>query len=275
MAKRKLLLVAMSLCMVAILAMGTTLAYLTDTESATNVFTIGNVDIQLNDEFVQESKLLPGIDVSKVISVTNVGTENAFVRVHIALPTILDSGDPDYASYANKLHWNFAPAAVADGQWNYNTSDIGTHSTMPGWPGNSNMYGEWHTYLTTVDGVEYTVYVATYETALEPDKTTETAAMYKVYLDVSLDNEDLAEITKALTTTGNPDGEIKILVAAEGVQEAGFEGDPFAAFKAASDPTANDATPNLPYKSIFQSGIEYDELDVKYDNESYTAPAAE
>jgi len=48
--KRKLLTLAMTLCMVAILAIGGTLAYFTDTEKATNIMTIGNVEINI-DEF--------------------------------------------------------------------------------------------------------------------------------------------------------------------------------------------------------------------------------
>ena len=44
--KRKLLTLATTLCMVAILAIGGTLAYFTDTDGAKNVMTTGNVDIQ-------------------------------------------------------------------------------------------------------------------------------------------------------------------------------------------------------------------------------------
>jgi len=50
MSKRKILILALSLCMVAILAVGGTLAYFTDDEQARNVMTIGNVEINI-DEF--------------------------------------------------------------------------------------------------------------------------------------------------------------------------------------------------------------------------------
>ena len=66
--KRKLLLVALSLCMVAILAMGGTLAYLTDTDAKTNVFTVGNVNIEQNEkdregnDYVNNQKLFPIVD---------------------------------------------------------------------------------------------------------------------------------------------------------------------------------------------------------------------
>lgn len=50
MSKRKILILALSLCMVAILAVGGTLAYFTDDEQITNTMTIGNVQINI-DEF--------------------------------------------------------------------------------------------------------------------------------------------------------------------------------------------------------------------------------
>ena len=241
MSKRKLLLVAMSLCMVAILAMGTTLAYLTDYEAETNVFTVGNVDITLDETFdPEDAKLLPGIDVEKKVNVTNVGTENAFVRVHIAIPTILDSGSddmPEFAAYNNTLHWNMTKASMADGLWNWNADKNGAN-----YPGNG---GTWNTYEATVEGTVYTVYVATYETALKPNEQTAADAIHKVYLDVKLDNADIEKIIDEL-------GEIKILVAAEAVQEAGFEGDPYGAFAAAMPNAAEGANDvvNLPTNLI-------------------------
>ena len=45
--KRRILAAAMALCIVAIIAVGATMAYFTDTKSATNTFTIGNVKIDL------------------------------------------------------------------------------------------------------------------------------------------------------------------------------------------------------------------------------------
>lgn len=225
--KRKLVLLAVALVMVAILGMGSTLAYLTDEETATNVFTVGNVDIVLEENFT-DNKLLPGIDVNKDVRVKNVGTEDAFVRVHIAIPKLLDNGFDTFASYANTLHWNFSKESVADGLWNWNKKDNGTHSTMPGWPGNGNEYGEWNWYPATVNGIEYTVYVATYETALKSGEYTKEDAITKVYLDAALDNVHIEDITAKL-------GQIKILVAAEAVQAAGFNGDAYAAFDAAHE----------------------------------------
>lgn len=226
--KRKLLLVASALLMVAILGFGGTLAYLTDYETATNVFTVGNVDITLNEVFEENAKLIPGIDVQKEITVTNVGSEEAYIRVHFAIPTLLDSGKPEFEAFKNTLHWNFGIESMQKGEWNWhatyyeNTAD---KDGDVGYPGNG---GNWHTYTATVEDIEYTVYVATWTTPLAPNAETD-IAVRKVYLDASLDNVHIEEIIDQL-------GEIKILVAAEAVQAAGFgtgtEKDPYDAYGA-------------------------------------------
>ena len=60
--KRKLMLVAVSLCMVAILGFGGTLAYLTDTDNQINTFTTGKVEIKLDEEIVAKQETAPSAD---------------------------------------------------------------------------------------------------------------------------------------------------------------------------------------------------------------------
>ena len=211
-----------SLCLVLALAItaaiGGTMAYFTDTDAEVNTFTTGNVEIDLTEDFVQDSELYPGVDVNKDVFVTNTGSEDAYVRVHLAFPKILDSGDPDFAAYANTLHWNFSKASIADGKWNWNADKDGAN-----YPGNG---GNWNSYEATIDGVEYTVYVATYETALtSTEKTID--AITNVYLDTKVTNEGLSEILDEVK-------QIKIYAYAQGVQKAGFD-DAYAAFDAAYD----------------------------------------
>ena len=216
--KRKIFTLALAVMMIAILAVGGTLAYFMDTDSAENVFTTGNVEIDLIETFDPENaKLLPGVNVTKEVDVKNIGSEDAFVRVHIAFPAILDSGSedqPEFAAYNNTLHWNFTSASLADGQWNW-----GTSKDAANYPGNG---GEWNFYQTTVDGILYNVYVATYETALKYNETTANEAIYKVYLDTKVTNEDMTIILSELE-------QIKVLVFAEGGQVATFEDEPFVA----------------------------------------------
>lgn len=229
--KRKLLVAAMSIMMVAILAVGGTMAYFTHEEVADNVFTIGNVEIELIEDFKQESNLLPGNDVNKDVWVKNIGSNDSYVRVHIAFPAKMDDGNPEFAAVNNFLHWNFTLASVADGQWSW----LPEYTEGQGYRGNG--AGNWNFYEETIDGELYNVYVATYRTALKYGEETP-IALDKVYLDKSVNavanrNEDGKVISYTYTDThGNTftlpvDGEGKfasfeIKVAAEGTQTGNF-----------------------------------------------------
>ena len=74
--KRKILTLTLSICMIAILAIGGSIAYLTDTDENDNVFTVGGVDIDQHEQervfgedgsytklqdFTQEQVVLPGV----------------------------------------------------------------------------------------------------------------------------------------------------------------------------------------------------------------------
>lgn len=217
--KKKILSLCLVLALAATAVVGGTLAYFTDTDDATNIFTTGDVEIELNEVFdAENAKLMPGIDIQKEIKVTNIGSENAFVRLHIAFPSMLDSGsedEPQFAAYNNTLHWNFTLASTADGLWNWNADADGE-----GYPGNG---GAWNMYQQVVDNILYNVYVVTYETALDAGAQTADNAITKVYLDTDVTNEMMSEIIEELGEKP------QILVVAEGAQEAGFEGKPYEA----------------------------------------------
>lgn len=217
--KKKLTAIALVICLMAVAVIGGSLAYFTDNEKAENVFTTGDVKIDLIEKFDKDNaKLLPGIDVEKLVTVKNTGSENAFVRVHIAVPAILDSGSedlPQFAAYNNTLHWNFAKGTYDEGEWNWNADKNGAN-----YPGNG---GTWNFYTKDINGVTYNVYVATYENALKSGEET-VSSLTKVYLDTKVTNEQLAGILEALGDEG-----IKVYVIAEGAQEAGFEGDAYEA----------------------------------------------
>lgn len=100
MSKRKILLVAAVLCMIAILAVGGTLAYFTDTTDVkNNVFTVGNVKIKLEepkwDEQGEEDapEVYPGEALAKDPTVTNTGANPCFVRVGVRGLDCLGEGE--------------------------------------------------------------------------------------------------------------------------------------------------------------------------------------
>ena len=215
--KRKLLTLALTLCMVAILAIGGTLAYFSDTDAQTNVFTTGNVAIDLYEDFgdndgleelipatgsAQNGTLKNGIE--KEVYVKNTGSEDAYVRVHIAIPQILDDGDPNFDASKNVLHFNYADESIGEGKWDWSKAyDDGKY------------VGDWNFYTTQVGDIWYNVYVVTYTGKLSTGYAT-VDAMKQVYLDSMTSNEDITAIKQVLGD------EWKIAVVAEGTQAEGF-----------------------------------------------------
>ena len=229
--KKKIVSLALAVCLIAIAAVGT-LAYFTDTDEAKNTFTTGKVDITLNETFTQESKLLPGKDIAKIVNVTN-NEEDAYVRLHIAFPadTIYYGANDGVQEYNNLVHFNQRYASLVAGEWNWTPTSAGVGGDHPGYPGNGTNY---NTYTTTINDVEYRVFVVTYMTKLTKDATTKTDAMFNVYLDKYADTTD----GETYTAPANVDyrtaamssnlNNYKILIVAEGCQAEGFN-DPYTA----------------------------------------------
>lgn len=240
----------LALCLCVILAVtavtGATLAYFTDTDSQKNTFTTGNVAIDLWEDFgdnddqgieelipatgsAQNGTLKNGIE--KEVYVTNDGSEDAYVRVHIAIPSILDDGAETFDAGKNVLHFNYDEETVADGKWNWSNSVNGTTGS------------NWNFYTTTIDTISYNVYVVTYETKLAKDEST-VDAMSQVYLDSKVTNEDITEIKETLGDNWY------IYVAAEGTQAEGFT-DAYAALNTAfGNPTDSTYTSKIDWKTV-------------------------
>jgi len=239
--KRKIMLVASALLMVAILGFGGTLAYLTDTDNAKNVFTVGNVQIEQKETdnngqpFEQNQTIMPIINagdkyndpnyVWKNVTVKNTGKSAAYVRTFIAIP--MGGKNHDNNASNNWLHWN---GYAADDATPVNSWYWGTEDNQIMWPGNN---PGWNTYMTTIDGINYMVYVATHTTALAGSPTgegDETAPCLRgFFLDSSVDNE---WVNGELNYFYYADGEkvslgdisnLKIYVATQACQAEGFE----------------------------------------------------
>ena len=84
--KKKTLSLVLVLRLIAVAAVGGTLAYFTDNEEAVNTFTMGNVDIELTEtDWVAPSNAAPGIAYDKNPVVKNIGENDAWVRVDVTL----------------------------------------------------------------------------------------------------------------------------------------------------------------------------------------------
>lgn len=200
---KKKILVVVSFLMVVILTVGGTVAYLTDSDKDFNVMTLGNVSIVQNEQqrdengdleaFENGKKLLPavydelaysgsitvngteytnvftngeGIEnvVDKIVTVTNDGSEAAYVRTLIAYE--------DTDGIAAKMHMTFS----SDHSYNleYPTDENGNYVQF------------------VKDGATYTVAVFTYYSPLQPGATSAPSLM-QLFWDKSATNEDLAK----------------------------------------------------------------------------------
>ena len=227
--KKKLLALVLVVALAATAVIGGTLAYFTDTDAKVNVFTVGNVDITLNETFDKDNaKLYPGDEnaIPKVINVTN-NEEDAYVRLHIAFPadTLDYTAEAGLNENNNLVHYNQKYASMVPGEWNWTKTADGVGGEHPGYPGNGTNY---NAYTTTIDGTSYVVFVVTYMTKLEKGETTATDAIFQVYLDKYADTEDgetytapagIDYRTKSLSSNLN---NYKIYVVAEGAQAEGF-----------------------------------------------------
>lgn len=113
MKKKKLLALGMVAAMATTAVVGGTLAYFTDSDTATNTFTVGGVEIDLVEKDKEgntwtETELMPGEGnaVVKDVTVKNVGPNDAFMWAEIWIPSELDDGDPTLNAAKNNLHWN-------------------------------------------------------------------------------------------------------------------------------------------------------------------------
>lgn len=116
MTKRKITLVALSLALIAILAVGGTLAYFIDSDEKTNTFTVGNVDITLTEPNwdatgkAEAEDAYPGEPLAKDPTVNNIGKNPCFVRIKITgWDCLAPAGDITYRTdyEKNKLGDNW------------------------------------------------------------------------------------------------------------------------------------------------------------------------
>lgn len=195
--KKKILSIALVVAMVAVIAAGS-LAYFTDKDSAENNFTVGNVDIKLNETFEQNSKLLPGIDVNKDVTITlKEGSSDAYVWYLWKIPADLDSIDGTTGTN-NALHVNSLGSTWDKYRENTNYWPKGQTEALPidqTWDHDPEVElgltagPEGYLYTETIGNVQYHVYAALYHGKLSAGQTT-TQAMTKVYLDKSVNQDD-------------------------------------------------------------------------------------
>ena len=87
--KKKIVTACLVVALLAVFAIGGSLAYFTDTEEKDNTFTVGNVDIQLTEPnwvssgSVDAPEVYPGEPLAKDPTVKNNGANPCFVRIQV------------------------------------------------------------------------------------------------------------------------------------------------------------------------------------------------
>ncbi len=226
--KKKLL----ALGMVAALgttAIGGTLAYFTDTDTETNTFTAGNIDIEI-DEIFPESELMPGTatdnNLQKEVYVENTGANDAYMWIEVLIPTELDTvGDAS----KNDLHFNYYDTYFdADGSPVVCSSAVAKEK---GYGDPKYVINEVHMGETTIgegqDAVTYNRYLHYTENDTAKKKGEKTAALLaQVYMDKDIEQctEDThAEECLVLKDETHYTGTWELIINAYGIQSQGFD----------------------------------------------------
>lgn len=243
---KKTLALCLTIAICATMALGGTLAYLTDTEEAVNIMTVGRVDIELIEQqrdengeledFEQGKQLLPIVGsaqgekdkwgmptaenyVDKVVTVENTGNTPAWVRVITAVPVALED---EVSASKNALHWNNGDRFDINGTGAYNNAKIADYNAKV----NLRYVDDaGNRLVTTVDGVDYYIYIFTYQDQLPAKTTTEYATMMGFYLDEKVDWDDETgkyTLNGVVIDYDFAQG-VKIPVVAQAVQADGFD----------------------------------------------------
>lgn len=245
--KKKITALCLCVALLAIAVVGASLAYFTDTKSATNTFSVGNVKINLIEQektvnglvdFKQDKTLVPGKSndgnaVSKIVTVKNTGKNNAWVWVDLKIPAYLVSSEYPTNESKNALHWNsygcFNVEYNSGNYWKLATSDSivdADHKVT-----NPDMVavedGLWNDYKyvgkETINGTEYVVIRTTMAKTLPAGKIS-LPCLAQVYMDWRVTtNEDG---TQFILPSGDPisvNASWEIIVNAYAIQADSFD----------------------------------------------------
>lgn len=234
MKKKKIVALCLIVCLLSVAVVGGTLAYFTDTDAQVNTFTVGNVKIDLFEDFnTDKLELIPAVGsidpqtgygtfrntIEKEVYVENTGSQPAYVRVHIAVPAFTRANANGGEDNINVISLLYDEYNTVDGTWIWGKDVNSNYPVRDG--------GEWNMYRDiTISGVPYKVYVVTYETALAAGETTPDA-INKVYMDPKTTQDEIAVWDSAYTDIWS-----NIYVVAEAVQAEGFD-DPITALNEA------------------------------------------
>lgn len=218
---KKIIAAVVSFALVSGIAIGSTMAYLTDNDSATNTFTIGHVEIDLDEPNFNEDvphDIEPGVSITKDPTVENKGPNPAYVRLKVDIPTAsIGAGNPP-TTEKDLFIIGYGEGATFTAGINPATTDIGG-VTVHWVDGNDGYY-----YLKATDGGDF---------ALPKDAVTP-ALFTKIQLNPELREGQLANVENQNYAESNVD------VTAQAVQTGSFNNaaEAWAAFDAQETPAS-------------------------------------
>ncbi len=187
--KKKILAISLVVSLVAVAALGVTLAYFTDTGKVDNTFTVGNIDIALTetvandgeqaqtiteaDEGFEYASIVPGDSLTKAPVVENTGDNDAYVFMKL---TVSD------ASAIGTMLANLQDA-VDDGIINFDY----------------NSTGAWQFISNTVSGSDRVIWIG-YKTVLAPGAST-TAPFTTINIPTGLTADDFDALEGGFSLT--------------------------------------------------------------------------
>lgn len=245
--KKKITAIFLCVALVAIAVVGASLAYFTDTKSATNTFTVGNVKIDLIEQqrgengpvpFEQNKALVPGKSndgnaVSKIATVKNTGKNDAWVWAELRIPKYLVSSEYPSNESKNALHWNsygcFNVEYNSGNYWSLATTDgivdAGHNVTDPDMVAVE--AGLWYDYqyvgTEKIGDIEYVVIRTKMQNTLPAGKTS-LPFLAQVYMDWRVTTSE--DGTQFILPAGDPistDASWEIIVNAYAIQADGFD----------------------------------------------------
>jgi predicted ribosomally synthesized peptide with SipW-like signal peptide len=181
-------------------------AYFTDYDTKTNVFTVGNVALELNEEHFTDGQLVRAdVKLDKDPTVKNTGTNDEFVFLEVKVPkgeiTLLGSdGRPSAAKSLQELFSFFGSSGAQAVSGSDNFAYNGSTSSSEGW-----------VFLEKAAAANEDTYVFGYSTAVSPGE--ETISLFDKFALRKFIEEEIAGGTK-----------LKIPVNAYGIQADSLDG---------------------------------------------------
>lgn len=222
--KKKILTLCLVVALAATAVIGGTLAYFTDTDTETNVFTAGDIKIDI-EEIFPEDELMPGTatdnNLQKEVYVKNTGSNDAYMWIEVLIPAALDT--PENASL-NDLHFNYYDT-YEDSEGNLVVCSSAV-ATANGYTGPKFVINEVNMGTTTIEGVTYNRYLHYTENDTAKATNEKTAALLaQVYMDKDIEQctDDSHTDCLVLKDGTHYTGAWELVINAYGIQSQGFD----------------------------------------------------